>query len=104
MLSRGMGPLTTGSASVDAGACAAGAMKDHGAIGPTVRKIPAISMRIAGQQRQPSDFGMSGAWTGRIPLVNRVLTSPYLWWSDPFSAGARGRPAAQKVLAFWQWR
>ena len=30
-------------------------------------------------------------------MVNRVLTSPYLWWFDPFSAGltpAIGRPTA----------
>jgi hypothetical protein len=28
-------------------------------------------------------------------MVNRVLTSPYLWWFDPFAAGlpfAIGRP------------
>jgi hypothetical protein len=33
-------------------------------------------------------------------MVNRVLTSPYLWWFDPVSADLMGRSAALKVLAF----
>src|ERR1700737_1503518 len=32
-------------------------------------------------------------------MVNRVLTSPYLWWFDPFPAGLDVRPAAPTVLA-----
>jgi hypothetical protein len=33
-------------------------------------------------------------------MVNRVLTSPYLWWFDPVLADLMGRSAALKVLAF----
>src|SRR5258708_33506751 len=32
-------------------------------------------------------------------MVNRVLTSPYLWWFDPFPAGLNVRSAAPRVLA-----
>ena len=38
------------------------------------------------------------------PMVNRVLTSPYLWWFDPFPVGPiRPRPHL-KVLAFQTWQ
>jgi len=35
-------------------------------------------------------------------MVNRVLTSPYLWWSDPLSAVAhmRGDPQSAGVLTY----
>jgi hypothetical protein len=32
-------------------------------------------------------------------MVNRVLTSPYLWWFDPYPAGLDVRSAAPRVLA-----
>ena len=34
------------------------------------------------------------------PMVNRVLTSPYLWWFDPLPAGLIARSAASRVLAW----
>jgi hypothetical protein len=36
-------------------------------------------------------------------MVNRVLTSPYLWWFDPSKAGLDVRSAASNVLAFNVW-
>jgi hypothetical protein len=39
------------------------------------------------------------------PLVNRVLTSPYLWWSDPFLAGLDPCDRLHfRVLAQSQWQ
>jgi hypothetical protein len=37
-------------------------------------------------------------------MVNRVLTSPYLWWFDRFSAVQISPSAASKVLAFQTWQ
>ena len=37
-------------------------------------------------------------------MVNRVLTSPYLWWFDPFPAGLDGRPAARECWRFTVWQ
>jgi hypothetical protein len=38
------------------------------------------------------------------PMVNRVLTSPYLWWFDVFQViGEVPRPLL-KVLAFQTWQ
>jgi hypothetical protein len=37
-------------------------------------------------------------------MVNRVLTSPYLWWFDPFPAGFKVRSAAPTVLALQVWQ
>jgi hypothetical protein len=40
----------------------------------------------------------------RAPMVNRVLTSPYLWWFDVFPIiGLVARPLL-KVLAFQTWQ
>src|ERR1039458_4604287 len=41
----------------------------------------------------------AGAKSTLAPMVNRVLTSPYLWWFDPFPAGLNVRAAAPRVLA-----
>jgi hypothetical protein len=38
------------------------------------------------------------------PMVNRVLTSPYLWWFDPFPVGRSDPRPLLKVLAFQTWQ
>jgi hypothetical protein len=37
-------------------------------------------------------------------MVNRVLTSPYLWWFDPFPVDPEIPSAALKVLALQTWQ
>jgi hypothetical protein len=38
------------------------------------------------------------------PMVNRVLTSPYLWWFDVFPVGGFVPRPLLKVLAFQTWQ
>jgi hypothetical protein len=38
------------------------------------------------------------------PMVNRVLTSPYLWWFDPLPVGPPDPRQLLKVLAFQTWQ
>ncbi|MGH6713995.1 MAG: hypothetical protein ACREEK_34200, partial [Bradyrhizobium sp.] len=38
------------------------------------------------------------------PMVNRVLTSPYLWWFDPFPVAPSDPRPLLKVLAFQTWQ
>jgi hypothetical protein len=38
------------------------------------------------------------------PMVNRVLTSPYLWWFDPFPVAPSVPRPLLKVLAFQTWQ
>src|SRR6266576_2950650 len=45
---------------------------------------------------------LANAWLAS--MVNRVLTSPYLWWSDPFPAGLIVRSAAPTGLALYVWQ
>src|ERR1700691_5643284 len=40
--------------------------------------------------RDPSELDFVPA-----PMVNRVLTSPYLWWFDPYPTGLTSRSAAR---------
>src|SRR5207302_8590599 len=36
-------------------------------------------------------------------MVNRVLTSPYLWWFDPFSGRSQAATGCPRVLALKVW-
>jgi hypothetical protein len=38
------------------------------------------------------------------PMVNRVLTSPYLWWFDPLPVAPSVPRPLLKVLAFQTWQ
>ena len=38
------------------------------------------------------------------PMVNRVLTSPYLWWFDVFPVGGLVPRPLLKVLAYQTWQ
>ena len=76
--------------------------------------IPGNAPTVEGLQRKlgplllAADHGHSRRGTaGNCPLppmVNRVLTSPYLWWFDPLPAGLDTRPAAPRVLALQVWQ
>ena len=37
-------------------------------------------------------------------MVNRVLTSPYLWWFDEFPVAGYALRPFLKVLAFQTWQ
>jgi hypothetical protein len=38
------------------------------------------------------------------PMVNRVLTSPYLWWFDPLPVAPSITRPRLKVLAYLAWQ
>jgi hypothetical protein len=60
------------------------------------------------RKRQTRNLEIPGlilrVWTGARAMVNRVLTSPYLWWFDRGLSAGVPLPAALKVLAFQTWQ
>jgi hypothetical protein len=56
-----------------------------------------VFQRYTGSSAKMSDGKC--AKSSLASMVNRVLTSPYLWWFDPFKAGLDVRSAASNVLA-----
>jgi hypothetical protein len=63
-----------------------------------------ISDGFWGTVFQEMSSRLEGCKSPTPPMVNRVLTSPYLWWFDVFPViGYVPRPLL-KVLAFQTWQ
>jgi hypothetical protein len=46
------------------------------------RAVVASSRRVGPQA--DAELAIAAGTRSQNPMVNRVLTSPYLWWFDPF--------------------
>jgi hypothetical protein len=64
---------------------------------------PVAGMTALGGASVIANPGQHPSKSALAPMVNRVLTSPYLWWFVRSPAGSRIPRPLLKVLAFQTW-
>jgi hypothetical protein len=70
-------------------------------------QVASLAMTLAGLFRKCPAVARDDQFQPKsslAPMVNRVLTSPYLWWFDRFPMVAQILRPLLKVLAFQTWQ